>query len=86
MNTNYERFIASNQTLMTCFASVSADQYKGMSAADQAGVCKSEAAAVKAHIAAGHADFRNILAERMASLDAAQKWMYKQLSLIQTYW
>ncbi len=45
-----------------------------MSTAEQDGVCKSESAAVRAHIAAGHADFRNILAERMASLDAAKEW------------
>ena len=73
MNTNYERFITANQSLMNCYASVSADQYKAMSAADQDGVCKSEATAVRVHIAAGHADFRNILAERMASLDAAKE-------------
>jgi len=41
-----------------------------MAPAEQQGVCKNEATAVREHISSGHADFKNILAERIASLDA----------------
>ena len=70
MSTNYEKFIAANQSLMECYSGVSAEQYSAMSQYDQSQVCKSEAATVRDHITAGHADFRNVLAERIAALNA----------------
>lgn len=73
MSTNYEQFISANQSLMDCFANVPADQYSAMSKADQDNVCHSEATTVRSMINAGHADFRNVLAERIASMDAASK-------------
>lgn len=70
MTTNYERFIAANQSLMDCFASVPAEQFSAMSKADQDNVCRSEANAVRQFIQNGTPNFRNILAERIASFDA----------------
>ena len=73
MSTNYEKFVAANQALMDCFKAVPADQFSAMSLADQNEVCKSEANAVRNHLNAGHANFANILSERIAALDAASK-------------
>jgi len=35
MSTNYEQFIAANQSLMDCYAGVSAEQFSAMSKMDQ---------------------------------------------------
>ena len=69
MSTNYEKFIAANTTLMNCYAGVSAEQYSSMSAMDQQDVCKNEVAEVRSLLVSGKADFKNILAERIAAFD-----------------
>ena len=73
MSTNYEKFIAANQALMDCYAGVPAEQYSAMSAYDQSQVCQNEAATVASMIRGGHADFRNILAERIKAFDAPKE-------------
>ena len=73
MSTNYEHFIAANQRLIDCMAGVPAEQYSAMSRAEQENVCKAESAQVRSHIQAGHADFKNILAERINSLSQARE-------------
>lgn len=77
MSTKYEQFINANQSLMDCFAGVSATDYSAMSQWDQQQVCKNEAAAVREHISAGHADFKNVLQERINAFNApkAEEWM-----------
>lgn len=70
MSTKYEQFINANQSLMDCFAGVSSADYSAMSQWDQQQVCKNEAAAVRDHIAAGHADFKNVLQERINAFNA----------------
>jgi hypothetical protein len=72
MSTNYEKFIAANQALMDCYASVPAEQYSAMSQNDQQQVCKNEAAAVRDFITSNKVTFRSILAERIAAFDAKQ--------------
>ena len=69
MSTNYEKFIAANHALLTCMASVPAEEFKAMSAADQGNVCLSEATAVREHLASGNLSFGSILKERIASLN-----------------
>ena len=70
MSTKYEQFINANQSLMDCFAGVAATDYSAMSQWDQQQVCKSETATVREHIAAGNADFKNILQERINAFNA----------------
>ena len=69
MNTNYEKFIVANQALMDCYKAVPADKYSAMSAKDQAEVCKPEVQAVRTHIEGGHAQFANILKERLQAFE-----------------
>jgi hypothetical protein len=73
MSTNYEQFIAANQRLMECFAGVPAEQYSAMSLSEQQNVCKNEANEVRQFLTAGQVDFRNILAERINSLNSNQE-------------
>jgi len=73
MSTNYEKFIAANQALMDCFKAVPAEQFSAMSLSDQNDVCKAEGNAVRNHLNAGHANFSNILSERIAALDAGKQ-------------
>jgi hypothetical protein len=73
MSTNYEKFIAANQSLMDCYAGVPAEQYSAMSTYDQSGVCQSEAAAVKSMLTEGKVDFKSILAERIAMFDVKKE-------------
>lgn len=61
MSTNYEQFIAANQSLMDCFASVPAETYSSMSLNDQQNVCKNEASTVQTLLSGGHINFKNIL-------------------------
>jgi len=68
MSTNYENFIAANHRLMECFSNVPAEQYSAMSLSEQQNVCRNEANEVRQFIQAGHADFKNILAERINAL------------------
>jgi len=70
MSTNYEQFIAANQTLMDCFAGVPAEQFSGMSKGEQENVCRNEANAVRDMINGGHANFASILKERINAFDA----------------
>jgi len=53
---------------MNCFASVPAETYSAMAKADQEQVCHAEAHAVRQMIQNGVPDFKNVLAERIASL------------------
>ena len=69
MNTNYEKFIVANQALMDCYKAVPADKYSAMSAQQQSEVCKAEVQTVKTHIDSGHAQFANILKERLQSFE-----------------
>lgn len=69
MSTNYEQFIAANQALMDCFASVPAEQYSAMSKLEQQGVCKSEAEAVKGFLTSDSINFKYILADRIKAFD-----------------
>lgn len=73
MSTNYEKFIAANQSLMDCYAGVPAEQYSAMSQWDQQQVCKNEAATVADFLKAGKVDFKAILAERIAAFDAPKE-------------
>ena len=41
-----------------------------MNATEQSALCSNEANAVREHLTSGHADFRNVLAERLASLNS----------------
>jgi hypothetical protein len=70
MSTQYEKFIIANQSLMECYAGVPATEYSAMSQWDQQQVCKNEAASVKEFFTAGQVDFKSILAERIAVLNA----------------
>ena len=75
MSTNYEQYIAANQSLMDCMASVPAETYSAMSLNEQQNVCKNEANAVRSLLEGGHVNFKNILAERINSLKHKQEWM-----------
>jgi hypothetical protein len=67
MNTNYEQYIAANQSLMDCFAQVPAEQYSAMSKGDQTNLCKNEAEAVRGFLSSDSVNFSSILAERISA-------------------
>ena len=69
MNTNYERFMAANTALFSCMEATDASTYSSMSAADQKNVCASERFAVASFLQNDSIAFKNILAERIASLN-----------------
>lgn len=71
MSTNYEEFIAANQALIDCYASVPAEEYTAMSVYDQNNVCKNEANKVADFLKSGSLNFSSILAQRIKSLEAA---------------
>lgn len=73
MSTNYEQFIAANAALIECMKAVPVDDFKAMSATEQAGVCSAEAFTVKKHIEAGHASIGSILQERLAIVQSAKE-------------
>ena len=70
MSTNYEKFIAANSALIACMKAVPVEDFKAMSAADQANVCKTETTTVKSMLESGNISFGAILSERIASLDS----------------
>ena len=72
MSTNYEQFIAANASLIECMKAVPVEDFKAMNAAEQAGVCASEASAVRKHIEADHANIGSILQERLAILQSKE--------------
>ena len=57
---------------MDCYAKVPADQFSGMNKDEQADVCKAEVHAVREFIKSGVPDFRNVLAERISSMEKPQ--------------
>ena len=69
MSTNYEQFMEANQALTDCFTRVSPEAYSSMSLDQQNELCHSQRTAVMDHLRAGHADFKNVLLERIASLE-----------------
>ena len=66
MSSVYEKFIAANHALFKCQEKVSVEQWNGMSAAEQDGVCKSEAAAVAEFLKNDQVNFRALIHERLA--------------------
>ena len=72
MKNSYLAFIQANDALAKCMAAQKADKWQGMSAADQAATCQTEAAAVREMLSSDKVDFRNLLAERMEALKSQQ--------------
>ena len=70
MPNSYLTFMQANDTLAKCMAAQKADQFKAMSAAEQAGVCRSEADAVRSLLSSDSVSFRNLLNERLAAVKA----------------
>ena len=71
MDTNYERFMAANTALFSCMEATDAATYSSMSPADQNNVCANERAEVASFLKNDSIAFKNILAERIASLSKA---------------
>ena len=62
----YEQFIAANERLFKCMDE--AKDVKGLSAADQAGICREEGNAVAAFLKNDQVNFRSLLDARIAAL------------------
>ena len=71
MPNSYHSFIQANDALAKCMAAQNCEQYKTMAAAEQANVCRSEAAAVREMLAGDQVHFRNLISERLAALKSS---------------
>ena len=72
MSSVYERFIAANEALFACMQSVSEADYKEMTPSAQETVCRAEGEAVAEFLRNDSIAFRNLAAERLNFLKAAQ--------------
>ena len=66
-------FMQANDALAKCMAGQNVEAYKAMSAAEQQGVCRAEADAVRTILRDDKVSFRNLLSERLAFAKAAQQ-------------
>ena len=72
MPNSYLNFMQANEALSKCMAAQDVAAYQAMNAADQGKVCTSEASAVKSVLESDNVSFRNLLAERIAAVNAQQ--------------
>ena len=70
MPNSYLAYFTANDALKTCMDAQNVEAFKAMNAADQAGVCATEASAVRSMLQSDQVDFRNLLAERLAAVKA----------------
>ena len=67
MNSTYEKFIAANHALMSCYENVPAEAFKAMDAKAQDAVCNEEKMAVHNMLKNDTVHFREVIKERLAS-------------------
>lgn len=65
MSSTYEKFIAANHALFKCMESVSAEQVKAMSPAEQNQVCHAESQAVAHFLQNDSVNFKSLVNERL---------------------
>ena len=73
MPNSYVAWIQANDALAKCMGAQKVEAFQAMSAADQEGVCRTEANAVRDLLTNDSVSFRNLLDQRIASLKAAQQ-------------
>lgn len=67
MNSAYQRFIAANHALMSCYEAVPAEAFKAMDAKAQDAVCHEEKTVVYNMIKNDEVHFREVIKERIAA-------------------
>ena len=73
MPNSYVAWIQANDALAKCMGAQKVEAFQAMSPADQEGVCRTEANAVRDLLTNDSVSFRNLLDQRIASLKAAKQ-------------
>jgi hypothetical protein len=72
MTSVYEKWIAANHALFSCYEKVPADQYNALSKKEQDNLCKKEQDEVAAFLKNDSVNFRHIINERIAALSHSE--------------